>query len=84
MVLVKVKNLKLWIGTYLLKSDVKTVEEAKEVETSEWKIAALTVAKYVANNGGKILKMICYEVGEGMKKRNDNFAEEVMSQVKGN
>jgi len=28
--------------------------------------------------------MIRYEVGEGMEKRNDNFAEEVMNQVKGN
>ena len=44
----------------------------------------VTVAKYVANNGGEILKMIRYEVGEGMEKRNDNFAEEVMNQVKGN
>ena len=44
----------------------------------------LSVAKYVANNGGEILKMVRYEVGEGMEKRNDNFAEEVMNQVKGN
>ena len=44
----------------------------------------LSVSKYVANNGGEILKMIRYEVGEGMEKRNDNFAEEVMNQVKGN
>ncbi len=44
----------------------------------------LSVSKYVANNGGEILKMVRYEVGEGMEKRNDNFAEEVMNQVKGN
>ena len=44
----------------------------------------VSVSKYVANNGGEILKMIRYEVGEGMEKRNDNFAEEVMNQVKGN
>ena len=44
----------------------------------------VTVAKYVENAGGEILKMIRYEVGEGMEKRNDNFAEEVMNQVKGN
>ena len=42
----------------------------------------LSVAKYVANNGGEILKMVRYEVGEGMEKRNDNFAEEVMKQLK--
>ena len=44
----------------------------------------LSVEKYVANNGGEIKSMVRYEVGEGMAKRNDNFAEEVMNQVKGN
>ncbi len=44
----------------------------------------ITVNTYVANNGGEILKMIRYEVGEGMEKRCDNFAEEVMNQVNGN
>ena len=44
----------------------------------------ISVSKYVANNGGEIKSMIRYEVGEGMEKRNDNFAEEVMNQVKGN
>ena len=44
----------------------------------------LSVEKYVTNNGGEIKSMIRYEVGEGMEKRSDNFAEEVMNQVKGN
>ena len=44
----------------------------------------LSVEKYVTNNGGEIVSMIRYEVGEGMEKSNDNFAEEVMNQVKGN
>lgn len=44
----------------------------------------ISVNTYVTNNGGEILKMIRYEVGEGMEKRNDNFAEEVMNQVNGN
>ncbi len=44
----------------------------------------VSVEKYVTNNGGEIKSMIRYEVGEGMEKRNDNFAEEVMNQVKGN
>lgn len=44
----------------------------------------VSVEKYVANNGGEIKLMVRYEVGEGMEKRNDNFAEEVMNQVKGN
>lgn len=44
----------------------------------------ISVNAYVANNGGEILKMIRYEVGEGMEKRCENFAEEVMNQVNGN
>lgn len=43
----------------------------------------ISVNTYVANNGGEILKMVRYEVGEGMEKRNENFAEEVMNQVNG-
>ena len=42
-----------------------------------------TVGKYVANNGGKLVKMVRYEVGEGMEKRNENFAEEVQNQING-
>lgn len=44
---------------------------------------SVTVGKYVSNNGGKIVDVIRYEVGEGMEKRQDNFAEEVAAQMKG-
>ena len=44
----------------------------------------IIVSDYVKNNNGEIVKVIRYEVGEGMEKRSDNFAEEVMNQVKGN
>lgn len=40
------------------------------------------VKTYVKNNGGEVLKMVRYEVGEGMEHRSDNFAEEVMNQIK--
>ena len=40
-----------------------------------------TVSKFVANNGGKILSMIRYEVGEGIEKKEENFAEEVAKQI---
>lgn len=40
-----------------------------------------TVSKYVASKGGKVSSFCRYEVGEGLEKRVDNFAEEVMSQV---
>ena len=46
------------------------------------KDSSLDVQTYVKNNGGKVLKMIRFEVGEGMQKREENFAEEVMSQIK--
>ena len=41
----------------------------------------LSVLDYVTKNNGKIKTMIRYEVGEGMEKRSDNFAEEVMNQM---
>ncbi|MDS8922902.1 elongation factor Ts, partial [Streptococcus pneumoniae] len=31
--------------------------------------------------GGTVAEFIRYEVGEGIEKREDNFADEVMSQV---
>ena len=40
-----------------------------------------TVADYVAQNGGTITSMVRYEVGEGMAKREENFAEEVAKQM---
>lgn len=44
---------------------------------------SVSVSKYVCNNGGKIVDVIRYEVGEGMEKRQENFAEEVAAQMKG-
>ena len=42
-----------------------------------------TVGTFVANNGGSIVNMIRFEVGEGMEKREENFAEEVAKQING-
>lgn len=42
----------------------------------------IDVKTYVKNNGGEVVRMVRYEVGEGMEKRNENFADEVMSQLK--
>ena len=44
---------------------------------------SVTVGKYVSNNGGEIIDVIRYEVGEGLEKRQENFAEEVAAQVNG-
>lgn len=42
----------------------------------------IDVKTYVKNNGGEIVSMYRYEVGEGMEKREENFAEEVAKQMK--
>ncbi len=38
--------------------------------------------KFVADKGATVKTFVRYEVGEGMEKREENFAEEVMSQIK--
>ena len=62
----------------------KYYKEVCLIEQAFVKDGDLSVKQFVANNGGEVIKMIRYEVGEGMEKRCDNFAEEVMNQVKGN
>ena len=42
----------------------------------------IDVKTYVKNNGGEVVKMVRYEVGEGMEHRSENFADEVMNQIK--
>jgi elongation factor Ts len=40
------------------------------------------VRQFVESKGATIREFVCYEVGEGIEKREDNFAEEVMNQIK--
>lgn len=42
-----------------------------------------TVKKYAEANGASIVTAIRYEVGEGIEKKQENFAEEVMNQING-
>lgn len=42
-----------------------------------------TVGEYASKNGGSIVTMIRYEVGEGIEKKEENFAEEVAKQING-
>ncbi|EAE7387471.1 TPA_asm: elongation factor Ts [Listeria monocytogenes] len=42
----------------------------------------ITVGEYVKQSGGKVVSFVRFEVGEGIEKKEDNFVEEVMSQVK--
>ena len=41
----------------------------------------MTVQAYLDKTNSTVSKMVRYEVGEGMEKRNDDFASEVMSQI---
>jgi len=52
------------------------LEEQPFVKDSDMKVSV-----FVSNNGGTIKTMIRYEVGEGMEKREENFAEEVAKQI---
>lgn len=41
----------------------------------------LKVAQYLKENGADIVNFVRYAVGEGIEKREENFAEEVMAQI---
>ena len=43
----------------------------------------MTVAKLLASKGNGIIRFARLEVGEGIDKKEENFAEEVMAQVRG-
>lgn len=43
----------------------------------------MKVSQYVQNNEMKVLSFIRYEVGEGMEKKEENFADEVAKQING-
>lgn len=45
------------------------------------KDSSVNVGTFVKNNGGSIVSMIRYAVGEGIEKKEENFADEVMSQI---
>lgn len=45
------------------------------------KDSGISVLDYVKQNGGKIITMIRFAVGEGIEKKEENFADEVMSQI---
>ena len=42
-----------------------------------------TVKQFVENNGGKLVSMTRFAVGEGIEKKEENFAEEVRKQIEG-
>ena len=42
-----------------------------------------TVSKYLENNKATLISMTRFEVGEGIEKKQEDFASEVMNQIKG-
>ena len=61
----------------------KYYEEICLEEQAFVKDPSMSVGKYASNNGGKIVSMTRYEVGEGIEKKEENFAEEVAKQING-
>ena len=62
----------------------KYFEEVCVLDQSFVKNPDQKVKTFVESTGGKLVSFTRYAVGEGIEKREDNFAEEVMNQVKGN
>lgn len=61
----------------------KYYQEVCLLEQNFVKDGDMTVKQVVAKENATIKTMIRYEVGEGLEKRCENFAEEVMNQVRG-
>ncbi len=59
----------------------KFYEEVCLIEQGFIKENKMKVGKYVADKGSKVLSFVRYEVGEGMEKKEENFADEVMKQM---
>jgi len=60
----------------------KFFEEICLVDQAYVKDPDLKVKKYLADKGATVKAFVRYEVGEGMEKRQENFAEEVQAQLK--
>ena len=60
----------------------KFYEETVLEEQAFIKDSDVNVKTYLEKNNSKLVKLVKYEVGEGMEKRQDDFASEVMSQIK--
>lgn len=61
----------------------KYLEEITLLGQSFVKDPDVTVERLLAQSGAKVLRFARVEVGEGIEKKEENFADEVMSQVRG-
>ncbi len=59
----------------------KFYKEVCLLEQEFIKDSSLTIEKYVKENDSEIVKAIRYQVGEGIEKKEEDFASEVMSQI---
>ena len=61
----------------------KYYEEVCLVDQGFIKENKMKVSKYVESKNSSIVRFVRYEVGEGIEKREENFADEVMKQING-
>ena len=81
----KLLNTKEDIAEKMVAGGIKKFYKENCLANQEFiKDSKMTVTQFVTNNGGELKRAIRYEVGEGMEKRNEDFASEVMAQVNGN
>ena len=59
----------------------KFFEEVCLIDQGFIKENKMKVSKYVESKNSKVISFVRYEVGEGIEKRNENFADEVMKQI---
>ena len=59
----------------------KFYKEVVLVEQAFIKENKISIAQYVKDNNAEVLSMSRFAVGEGIEKRQENFADEVMSQI---
>ncbi|MDM5920273.1 translation elongation factor Ts [Staphylococcus aureus] len=60
----------------------KYLQEICAVDQDFVKNPDVTVEAFLKTKGGKLVDFLRYEVGEGMEKREENFADEVKGQMK--
>lgn len=60
----------------------KYLQEICSVDQDFVKNPDVTVEAFLKTKGGKLVDFVRYEVGEGMEKREENFADEVKGQMK--
>ena len=59
----------------------KFYKEVVLTEQAFIKEKKISIAQYVKDNNAEVLSMVRFAVGDGIEKRQENFADEVMSQI---